>query len=231
MPVHNGERYLAEALASIHAQGHSPLEIVVVDDGSTDGSAAIAARDKAVRLIRNARSAGAAVARNQALAAAKGTLVAFLDCDDLWPHDKLARQRARLAADPAVDAVFGTIAMVGEDNRVLRQPKDGVPFITVQLGTMLARRSAFDRIGRLDERHTVAEDLDWTLRLREAGIPFAVLDAVTLIYRRHRDNITRDLAQVRNHTLDVLRDSLARRRAARRRGDLPAWSSFVEPSR
>src|SRR5690242_4967891 len=90
VPVFNGERYLGEALDSIFAQGHQPLEVLVVDDGSTDGSAAVAkSYGDRVRYFFQP-NAGPAAARNLGLEAARGEFIAFLDADDLWHRDKLA---------------------------------------------------------------------------------------------------------------------------------------------
>lgn len=232
MPVRNGERFIAAAIASIRSQDH-PVEIVVVDDGSSDRSAEIAAaQGPEVKVLRLAQSGGAAAARNRALAAASGSLVAFLDCDDLWPAAKLRRQVARLDASPAVDAVFGTIALIGD--RLpwhTRVAQDGTPILGLMLGAMVARRSVFERLGGFDERLASSDDVDWTFRLRESGIAFAVLDEVALLYRRHDANMTHDTALTTQETFDVLRESLARRRAQGAAVDLPRWSSLVERPR
>src|SRR5262245_10754564 len=94
VPVYNGEAFLGEALASIRAQRHRPIEILVVDDGSTDGTAAVVmAADAGIRYMRQ-DNAGGAAARNRGIGMARGTFVAFLDADDLWPPEKLERQIA-----------------------------------------------------------------------------------------------------------------------------------------
>ena len=95
VPVYNGERYLGEAIESILKQSYRPTEIIIADDGSTDGTASIAARyGKQVRYLRQA-NAGTAAARNLGMRAAEGEFFAFLDADDVWPSDKLDRQMAR----------------------------------------------------------------------------------------------------------------------------------------
>ena len=103
VPVFNGERYLGKALESILKQTYQPLEIIVVNDGSTDGTAAVAARyGDQIHYVRQ-NNAGAPTARNLGLSVARGEFVAFLDSDDLWHPEKLERQMARFDACPQID--------------------------------------------------------------------------------------------------------------------------------
>src|SRR5262249_17267514 len=106
VPVFNGERYLGETLDSILAQTYRPREIIVVDDGSTDGTAAVvAAYGKRVTSVWQA-NAGEMAARNRGLTRARGEFIAFLDADDLWHPEKLARQIARFQERPEIDLSF-----------------------------------------------------------------------------------------------------------------------------
>jgi glycosyltransferase involved in cell wall biosynthesis len=103
VPVFNGERYLGEAIDSILAQTYRPVEIIVVDDGSTDGTAAVAARyGDRIRYVRQ-NNGGAPTARNLGLSVAMGEFVAFLDSDDLWHPEKLQRQMACFEARADLD--------------------------------------------------------------------------------------------------------------------------------
>jgi glycosyltransferase involved in cell wall biosynthesis len=103
VPVFNGERYLGETLESILAQTHRPIEIIVVHDGSTDGTARVTAGyDERVRYLKQ-DNAGPAAARNLGLDAARGDFVAFLDADDLWHAEKLERQMACFETRPELD--------------------------------------------------------------------------------------------------------------------------------
>src|SRR5215475_2242760 len=100
VPVYNGEKYLAEAIETIVQQSYRPLEIIIADDGSTDGTAKVAERySNLLRYLRQ-DNAGTAAARNLGLSAAVGEFVAFLDADDLWHPEKLARQMGRFEARP-----------------------------------------------------------------------------------------------------------------------------------
>ena len=99
IPAHNAGRYLARVLASVHAQTRRPDQVIVIDDGSTDDTAAIADADPDVELIRQA-NAGASVARNTGIRAARGEWIAFLDADDEWLPEHLALHEALLDRNP-----------------------------------------------------------------------------------------------------------------------------------
>jgi glycosyltransferase involved in cell wall biosynthesis len=111
--VLNGDAYIEEAIASIRGQSFGDWELLVVDDGSTDGTKAIVARladtDSRIRLLQHPDGGnhGMSAARNVGIAAARGAYIGFLDADDLWLPEKLAEQVAILEADPALGMVYG----------------------------------------------------------------------------------------------------------------------------
>ena len=142
--VYNGAPYLAEAIDSVLAQTQPPLELIVVDDGSTDESGAIAAAyGQPVRCIRQERG-GMAASRNRAIREAAGDFFAFLDADDRFPPDKLERQFAVFEDDPELDVVYGNVTeflspdLDDEARALLRQPTHDVPWPTPNL--MLVKR-------------------------------------------------------------------------------------------
>ena len=102
IPVYNGDRYLAEAITSVLDQTYKNFELIVVDDGSTDGSAEIAKSYKQAVLYTFQPNGGLSKARNTGLALARGKYIAFLDHDDLWLPHKLARQVTYLDSHPDV---------------------------------------------------------------------------------------------------------------------------------
>jgi glycosyltransferase involved in cell wall biosynthesis len=192
IPVYNGAAFLAEAIASIQAQHYRDLEVVVVDDGSTDGTTEVAARFAGVRrLVQGHR--GPAAARNRGLQAADGDLVAFLDADDWWSAVKLAVQVPRLLDDPQLDAVSGHIQCL----KPIEPSGANVGFVNVggprrlpSLGALVARRRAFDRVGLLDESLRCGEDIEWFMRARECGLRSAAVAEVVLYYRLHGRSTT-----------------------------------------
>ena len=108
IPVHNGQKFLRESVKSILAQGHDPLEIIVVDDGSTDDTpAVIESLGDRVRTVRLDQNCGPATARNVGIGGARGSVIGFLDVDDLWPPGRLAAMIEPLKADPECSVVKG----------------------------------------------------------------------------------------------------------------------------
>ncbi len=209
VPVLDGERTLAEAVESILGQAHPGLEVIVVDDGSTDGTAAVAARfGERIRYLRQ-ENRGPAAARNAGIAMARGSAIAFLDADDLWPEGKLEAQVPPLADDPSVGVVMGRTRRVwglGGDAR----PGDAL--VGPYLGSAVVRRSVFEAVGLFAESLRLSEDRDWFLRVREAGIPIVVLDRDTLLYRRHERSMSHGVPFADLCVLRVLKRSLDRRR-------------------
>lgn len=215
IPVYNGERFLAEAIESVLKQDYAPLEILIVDDGSTDGSAAIARSfGERVRYVYQA-NAGPAVARNQGLALAKSDIIAFLDADDLWPAHKLHLQAAQLTSDPAQQLVWGHYQIIAPCPTASAADAFGEfakPALSPLLGSMLIRKNVFTQVGVFDLTFTSSEDVDWIMRVREAGCAIKVIPAVTLFYRLHGQNLTHHKTLVQLQYVKALRQSLVRRR-------------------
>jgi glycosyltransferase involved in cell wall biosynthesis len=215
VPVYNGAEFLAEAIASIRTQNYSPLEIIIVDDGSTDGTASlIQSLGNDMRIFHQANS-GPSAARNRGLAEATGELISFLDADDIWASDKIKSQIAYLGAHPQVEIVQG----LSQPFRVIRKNGDLhheylSPVWLCKLDSALFYRRVFDRVGLIDRQRRMGEDLDWFCRARESGLQIAVMNEVSIYYRRHEHNVTSTINQITQANLAVLRKSLQRRRMA-----------------
>jgi glycosyltransferase involved in cell wall biosynthesis len=220
IPVFNGERFLREAVESVLAQQYSSLEIIVVDDGSTDGTANVArSLPETVRYLYQTNQ-GPAAARNRGIEQAQGSLIAFADADDLWPADKLELQLPYLIKEPAVDIVLGRIQQV-----LLSEAQEiAEPAFSVNLGSAIIRKSVFERVGLFDETMRYSEDVDWFMRARESGAAIVTFDAVTLLYRQHEENMTRGKSTSELNVLKALKKSLDRRRE--RTGSASALPSF-----
>lgn len=215
IPVYNAARFLGAALDSVRAQGRDDLEIIVVDDGSTDDPARVLAEYPEVRYLRQ-ENAGPAAARNRALAEARGAFIAFLDADDVFPAEKLTRQLAVFASEPAVDIAVGLVYywyFEGTPPDRQRFPDDESQKVwMIVVGSALIRRAVFDRVGTFDETLRASEDLDWFNRVREQGVPIRSVPEVALWYRQHTTNLVHDSTLLRHTTLLAFRNSLARRR-------------------
>ena len=233
IPVFNCERYLAEALDSILAQTYRALEIIVADDGSTDGTAqVVASYGDRIRYLWQS-NAGPAAAQNLALAAVQGQFVAFLDADDLWHPEKLARQMARFRARPELDLCVAHIQNfwvpeLAEEAERLRDHRIAQPLPGYTSVTLLAKRCLFEAVGPFDSRLQHGSGLDWFLRAAEHGAVMELLPDV-LVYRRlHEANRSRHLADnSRDAHVRILKASLDRRR--RLRGDVPSAYEFPAP--
>jgi glycosyltransferase involved in cell wall biosynthesis len=212
IPAYNSAAFLGDALLSVRSQGYAPLEVIVVDDGSTDATPEVVSRLGADLVYVRQPRRGAAAARNRGLAEAHGKVVAFLDADDVWPCGALARQVTRLEA-PAADVVLGRSAFlrVG-DEAVSADDGEGSWFVPL-LGSAVFRRAVFDRVGAFDESLQCSEDHDWFLRARELGVGIATTEAVTLLYRVRAGSLTRSPERPYGYQLaHVLKRSLDRRR-------------------
>lgn len=218
IPAYNGERFLADAIESVLAQDYRPFELLIVDDGSTDGTMAVAsrfARANGVRVLHQ-KNAGVSAARNTAAKAAQGTILAFLDQDDRWTHRKLSAQVQPLVDDPSIDYTIGHQRICVEDGT--ETPRwlelSGLPdeHLGHFPGTLVVRREAYQRIGGFRPGTEPAEGADWFLRANEAGLRKHVMSDVVLLKRIHDRNQSADQVFVRQQVLEAIRSSLARRR-------------------
>jgi glycosyltransferase involved in cell wall biosynthesis len=227
MPVRNGEFFIAAALSSVLAELRDCDEVIIVNDGSTDGTAGVARNAAPGALHLTTAGLGVSAARNTGLRAARGELIAFLDCDDLWPPGRQAALCGLLRSNPSLDAVAGRIRLELEEGTTAGDLAaiDGKHAPSI-LMTCLYRRALIDRIGFFDESLGYGEDLDYHWRLVEVGMHLALSEADALIYRRHAGNITNG-APPRQTTIM----KLLARRAARHRERIAAITLKTEAPR
>jgi glycosyltransferase involved in cell wall biosynthesis len=226
IPAFDSEAWLAETIDSVLAQTYSPVETIVVDDGSSDGTAEVAAGYPEVQLLRGPNR-GPSAARNRGFAASTGELIAFHDADDIMPADKLELQAGLLIADAEIGLVVGEQELLIEEGAELPfwDERSSVPTITparppefadeplIHPMTMVMRRRVFEQVGGFEESMRYAEDLDWLLRARELGIEVHRLDQVVLRRRVHRDSLTQDSIASRAGLLRAFKLRIDRHRA------------------
>ena len=218
VPAFNSERFVAEAVESILAQNYRPIEVLVVDDGSSDATAEIVRGFGDPVLLVQQETAGPAATRNRGIRAARGDFLAFLDADDLWHPEKLERQMALLQERPELDfclahvQMFWPDEMAEERERLARHPRsEPVPgFATT---TLLARRVAFEKLGDFGTGLWFTDATDWFIRAREEGLQMEVLPETLVFHRMHPTNLTRRREEEsREEFLSMLKRSLDRRR-------------------
>ncbi len=218
IPIYNSGRYLGEAIDSVLAQRYDRLEVIVVDDGSgDDGPQLASSRGSPVRLVSISHR-GHPGARTAGVATASGEFVSFLDADDLWASDKLAQQLTAFDAEPSLDLVFGHMQnfispeLSGEEKARIKCNSAALPGLLQ--GSMLARRSSFDRVGPFDEERKMGDFLDWYGRATLAGLNMKMLPSTLVRRRIHLTNFTRTHKHLRRENLLVLKKLLDLRRAA-----------------
>jgi glycosyltransferase involved in cell wall biosynthesis len=223
IPAFNTERYLDEAVESALAQTYRPLEVVLVDDGSTDGTPALVDRYRGRENVQtlHAENGGPARARNLGAHAARGAFLAFLDSDDVWQPTRIERCIARLDAEPglawvtadwyAIERGVVTQRRAYRGANALSFPADqlhGIARENFCTNGAVIRRSAFERAGGFDETIHGAEDYDLWIRLILAGGRVGLIDEPLGYYRLHDASLTaRGLAQWESH-LDALERNL-----------------------
>lgn len=217
IPVFNEERYLAEAIQSVLDQDYDDLEVIVVDDGSTDRSADVARQFKGVRLIRQA-NAGNGAALNAGIAAAHGSLLAFLDADDIWEPAILARRVARFVDDPDLDMTHDMVVEfvspeLESGSRATRRVM-GEQIPARLGGTTMVTRAAMERVGPIDAGVTLGGWMDWLMRADDMGLKVESVAELVLRRRIHGDNLTIRDPGARADYVRMLKRALDRRRQA-----------------
>jgi glycosyltransferase involved in cell wall biosynthesis len=220
IPVYNGAMYLAEALDSVFAQDYRPLEVMVVDDGSTDDTAAVAKKYRQTIYLCQANQ-GPPAARNAGLKHCTGDLIAFLDSDDLWVPGKLSMQAAYLEMHPQAGCVIGRTKNFLQEGAVWPSWAMGTvltgDLIAYHLGTLLSQRWVIETVGNFNESYMYSEDFDWLIRLKESNIFIAKMEEVLLLRRIHSTNISHSQRgrEIKTHDrLLLLKEAMDRKRKA-----------------
>jgi len=217
IPAYNAESYVGEAIESVLAQTSAPSEVIVVDDASTDGTAAIASSfGDRVQLIRQER-AGANAARNLGVLRSSSSYISFLDADDLWTKKKLELQLEAFEADPAPHIVFGFVEQfrspeLDPDLIHIAEGAEG-PMVGHHSGTMLLRREVFDSIGPFDPTIRFGQFIDWFSRAIDGHFRIRVIEDIVMLRRLHLSNMGRQVDAGPDQYAKALRLVLERRKS------------------
>lgn len=220
IPLYNQAQWVTDAVESALAQTHQPLEVIVVDDGSTDGGAAgVEALGRRVRVVRQA-NAGVARARNNGADAAEGSHLAFLDSDDTWHPEKLQLQLEALRSQSGSCIAHCGLEVIGSQGEVVTTIVDGASgqaaedlfLFKVWMGsgsTPLIPAAAFHRIGGFDQQMSCSADWDLNLRLAELG-PVAFVPRALVRYRDHEAGMHRNIDAMCTDVLAAVQKAVAR---------------------
>ena len=217
IPVHNGAAFLRETLSSVLGQTRPPNEVIVVDDGSSDGSYEVAAEfARDLRYLRK-ENGGPASARNFGIAASTSPFLSFIDQDDLWHPAKLERQIACFEQDSELDLCYTLVDLfwhpaLAEEERAYRDHRRSRNVPGYTMPTLLARRTAFDRVGPLDEGLIFGDGTDWAMRAMHGGLRIKLLPDVLLYHRMHRQNLTRQRESSEREFVHIVWSHLQRKR-------------------
>jgi glycosyltransferase involved in cell wall biosynthesis len=207
MAAYNAAEHIGEALESVLAQQWRPLEVVVVDDGSTDATAEIVRGYSEVVYVHQ-ENQGPSAARNAAVERSSGEFVANFDSDDLLPPTRIGDQAGYLLAHPEVGAVFGRQEWMNAPEWMARDSVygdvDGIP-----LSSVMFRRNVFFELGGYDTSFVHGEDMDLLMRMRERGIEYRVISEIVL-YRRYQPSSLTGGRAPHEPLLRSLRAKLAR---------------------
>ncbi len=218
MPVYNGEKYINQAIDSILKQTYKNFELIIVDDGSKDNTAAIikSYKDDRIKYIQQENS-GPGAARNRAMSVAKGKYFAFCDADDVYVENKLELQCEILDNRADISVVFGDYYVTDSQFNITRIAKP--EYYSDNRHNMLAymlfrniisfppsimfRRECYEEGFRYDEKLRINEDYILLLGLLEK-YNFYYLPEILQYYRRHSDNLTNNMTQMKNNALTII---------------------------
>jgi glycosyltransferase involved in cell wall biosynthesis len=218
LPIYNGEAYLGEALDSILTQSLTDIQILIIDDGSTDGSADLVGhyvkKHPRICYVRQ-DNAGVSAARNTGIGLSEGQYIAFLDQDDRWSERALEIHVTELEANP--DLGYTLSHQVCFLERGVEKPswfslqELDVPVVGYLPGCLVARQSLFKQLGVFNTRYPISSDADWFARAKDAEIKMRILPDVTLGRRIHGENQSRHSEVIQQELFHLLKASIARK--------------------
>jgi len=219
VPVYNGEKYLPEAIESILAQTYKNIELIVIDDGSTDNSRDIALSYPNVKYFYQ-ENKGVSAARNLGIQKAASDYISFLDADDLWLPNKLLLQMKALNDDPSIVIVTGYVEQFisPEVNPLIKKKYATVPKLLkgYSLVAILVKRSLFNKTGLFPEDDLLGETIRWFSDILAKDFNIYILPDVVSRRRIHGNNISITSKKKKNsQIIKILKESIDRKRSTK----------------
>jgi len=215
LPVYNGESFLAEAIQSVLNQTHRAIQLIVVDDGSTDRSGDIARAFTEVEYHRK-ENGGVARARNLGMTLARGEFIAFLDADDRWLPEKLSAQIAWLEAHRENGVVFAHQRFFVTDGTEppewLKESELAADHVAYVPGTILIRREVYECVGDFVTHLHHEDDTEWFIRAKDMGYGMSVMPTTVLLRRIHGSNLSMQSKPNSRLLFQFVKDSIQRQR-------------------
>lgn len=213
IPIYNSGPYLREAIESILNQSYQPIEIIAIDDGSTDDSAEIVKSYKEIRYFHQ-ENLGPAVARNKGISIAQADYIGFHDADDICEKNRFECQMELLLNNSQLKLVYSRIQNFAEKNAnvpsflqtpELMKPRMGF----ISSGVM--HKTVFEQVGLFNPEIRIGEDVEWIIRANEKGICACTIPDVLIMRRLHENNISKDLSTGHRNLARILLAAIKRR--------------------
>lgn len=213
--VYNGALYIREALDSILSQTYSNIEVVVINDGSTDKTRSIVESYSGVRLI-NQENQGEGAARNRGIQEASGAYIAYLDADDQWAPTKIEKQINLINKSPENGFILCRVKSI-HDGDIAHLPWVTETETVETVGAfypsaLFARKSLFSEVGFFVQECRASPDVDWFMRAQDIGIKHAIVEEALLYRRFHADNMTKQNTVMRKAVFDAVFASVKRKK-------------------
>lgn len=218
MPVFNTGKYVKEAIESVFSQTHKNMELICINDGSTDNSLSILKSfGNKIILLSSKNNCGVSEARNKGIRIAKGEFLAFLDADDVWENNKLEVQMNQFDINSNLDISFSYMKcfispdLSEEAKRIRYCPPDSVSGHIPS--TAVIKRTSFEKVGYFDSRFKNGQFIDWLIKTKEIGLNIGTVNDVLLLRRIHETNIgVRERETSRSDYLKIVKEALDRKR-------------------
>jgi glycosyltransferase involved in cell wall biosynthesis len=214
LAVYQGERFLKEAIDSIKSQTYSNIQLIIVDDGSTDKTPIILKEYDDILVLTQSENKGVAAARNMAIQNAKGKYLTFLDADDIAIENRIIKQVEHLLFNKSHDIVYGKGQVIVDASAPVKSPMFNFMLNKekVHIMTMMCLTSVFELIGPFNESMRSGSDFEWLTRATALGLKSHIMKVELVKRRIHDANITLRTADRKQQRLKTIYDMIRTRR-------------------